>query len=287
MRKLTFLLLVVTLALSACLPPVEDFATGGLDETPPGLSSESGSGSPTVTIDWFPATATWTPFPTAEPSATPQLLPGLGTQVYRDDFNDLKIWSLAKAQSSGGNSIILNGNLLTLAINVPPATLFSLNNELALTNFYAEMTVSANRCFGTDTYGLLFRAASGAYTYRFLLNCMGKVRVEQTRGGRTVPLQDWVPSGDAPPGAPGQVKMGIWAAGVEMRFFLNGRYQFSIVDPVFKNGSLGVYANATSPDGMNIGFSELIIDSVAYVSPTPTVTPSKTPLPSRTPRPTP
>jgi hypothetical protein len=221
-----------------------------------------------------------------EASATAQLLPGLGLQTYRNDFSDLKTWSLAKPQSGGGNSIILDRNLLTLAINVPPATLFSLNNELALTNFYAEVTVSVNRCFGPDTYGLLFRAASGDYTYRFLLNCIGRARVEQARGGRTVPLQDWVPSGDAP-GAPGQVKMGIWAAGVEMRFFLNGRYQFTVIDPFFKNGSLGVYANASSPDGMNIGFSDLTINSVAYVSPTPTATPSKTPLPSRTPRPTP
>ena len=101
-----------------------------------------------------------------------------------------------------------------------------------------------------------------------------------------MPLQDWVLSGDVP-GVPGQVKMGLWAAGVEMRFFLNGRYQFTVIDPVFKNGSLGVYANASSPDGMNIGFSDLTISSVAYVSPTPTATPSKTPLPSRTPRPTP
>jgi hypothetical protein len=286
MRKLTFLLLAALLALSACMAPAGDLLSGDEGETPTGLSSELEPGTPTATIDWFPATATWTPFPTTESSATPQLLPGLGSQVYRDDFSDLKIWSLAKAQSSGGNSIILNSNLLTLAINVPPATLFSLNNDLALTNFYAEMTVSANRCFGADTYGLLFRAASGDYTYRFLLNCMGKVRVEQTRGGRTVPLQDWVLSGDVP-GVPGQVKMGLWAAGVEMRFFLNGRYQFTVIDPVFKNGSLGVYANASSPDGMNIGFSDLTISSVAYVSPTPTATPSKTPLPSRTPRPTP
>jgi hypothetical protein len=168
-----------------------------------------------------------------------------------------------------------------------PVNLSSLNKELMLTDFYAEVNVSVNRCFGPDTYGLLFRAASEAYAYRFLLNCSGKARVERVRDGTTVPLQDWLVSGDAPPGAPGNVKMGIWAAGVEMRFFLNDRYQFSIVDPLFKSGGLGVYLNASSQEGMNISFSNLTVSSVTYVSPTPTVTPSRTPLPTRTPRPTP
>jgi hypothetical protein len=81
--------------------------------------------------------------------------------------------------------------------------------------------------------------------------------------------------------------MGVWAAGAEMRFFLNGRYQFSVIDPVFRNGTLGVFASASSPEGMNVNFSNLTVNSVSYVSPTPTATASKTPKPSRTPRPTP
>jgi hypothetical protein len=72
-----------------------------------------------------------------------------------------------------------------------------------------------------------------------------------------------------------------------MRFFLNGRYQFSVIDSIFKTGTLGAFASASSPGGMNIGFSNLTVNSVEYVSPTPTATASKTPKPSRTPRPTP
>ena len=88
-------------------------------------------------------------------------------------------------------------------------------------------------------------------------------------------------------GVPGLVKMGVWASGSEMRFFLNGRYQFSVIDPLFRTGSLGFYVNSVSPDGMNINFSNLVVYSVDYVSPTPSLTPSKTPTPTRTPRPTP
>jgi hypothetical protein len=281
MRQLTFSLLLATLFLSACFP------ASSLDLTPPSLSPVSTALSPTATIVWFPATATWTPFPTIEPSATSQPFPGLGAQVYADDFSDLKNWPGAKPEAGGGNSIIIERNRLTLALNIPPATLYSLQNGLLLKDFYAEMTVSANRCAGADAYGMVFRAASNAYAYRFVLNCTGQARVDRIRGGVVSPLQDWLPSGDAPPGAPGLVKMGIWAAGAEMRFFLNGRYQFSVLDPVFKTGTLGAFASASSPAGMNISFSNLTVNSVAYVSPTPTATASKTPKPSRTPRPTP
>jgi hypothetical protein len=213
--------------------------------------------------------------------------PGLGAQIFQDDFSKLTDWSRAKTAGNGANSIILERQRLTLAANITPVTLTSLRSGLVVTNFYAEVNVSVNRCLGTDAYGLLFRAASEAYTYRYLLNCNGAARVERVRDSTSIPLQDWLPSGYAPPGAPGQVRMGVWAAGAEMRFFLNGRYQFSVVDPLFKSGSLGVFVNAVSPDGMNISFSALTVNSVDYVSPTPTVTPSKTPLPSRTPRPAP
>ena len=287
MPKYIYLLLVAVLVLSACGLQPDDIQAGNAGETSTSGPAIPGTDSPTATIIWFPATATWTPYPTVEASATPQMFPGLGEQIYQDDFSDLKTWSLAKPQSNGSNSIILDRNRLTLAVNEPPAVLFSINNKLALTDFFAEVTVSVNRCFGPDAYGLLFRTATGAYTYRYLLNCSGNARVEQTRNGRTLPLQDWVPSGDAPAAAPGLVKMGVWTAGSEMRFFLNGHYQFSVIDPLFKSGSLGVFANSISPDGLNIDFSNLTIYSVAYSSPTPTTTPSKTPTPSRTPRPTP
>jgi hypothetical protein len=252
-----------------------------------GLPTASTEVSPTATIDWFPATATWTPFPTTEPSATSQPFPGLGPQTFSDDFSDPENWPNTKPEAEGANSLILDNNRLTLALNVSPATLVSLQSGLALKDFYAETTVSVNRCSVGDSYGILFRAASDAYAYRFVLNCSGQARADRIRGGQVFPLQDWLPSGDAPPGAPGEVRMGVWAAGAEMRFFLNGRYQFSVIDPVFRNGTLGVFASASSPEGMNVNFSNLTVNSVSYVSPTPTATASKTPKPSRTPRPTP
>ena len=59
---------------------------------------------------------------------------------------------------------------------------------------------------------------------------IGEVRAERVNGGVRLPLQDPVPSGDAPLGAPGEVRIGVWAVGGDMRLFFNGRYQFGILD---------------------------------------------------------
>jgi hypothetical protein len=283
MTRFSFFFWIALLVLSACQPVPASEPTPTL---PPPTDTPT-SAPPTETIVWFPATATWTPFPTLVPSATPNPFPGLGAQTFADDFTDPAAWTFAKTEGDGGNNVILNRDRLTLAVNVPPAFIFSVNKSLALRDFYAETSVRVNRCAGTDAYGLLFHSQGDYYAYRFVVNCKGETRAERMRGGEIMRLLDWVPSGDAPPGAPGLVKMGIWVSGAEMRFFLNGRYQFSAVDTTFKTGTLGFFVNAASAGGMNVSFSALTVNEVSYVSPTPTLTPSRTPRSTKVPTPTP
>jgi hypothetical protein len=278
-RTLTLLL---TLGLLACSGPIQPEPT--LPSPEPVIEAES-TPTPSPTIDWFPATETPTASVTLPPSPTPILLPGLGGVTYTDDFSEPSRWLRAKSEPDGTNSVIIERNRATIAINTTPATISSLHQELFLADFYAEMDVSVNRCEATDVYGLLIRAAGDFDSYRYTLNCQGETRVERMRDSIVYPLVEWTPSGDVPPGAPGEVTLGVWASGVEMRFFLNGRLQFRITDPVFRNGALGIFASARSPFGMNVSFQDLTLRSVVYASPTPTLTPSNTPLPTRTPRP--
>ena len=278
--------LILTLVLAAC--------SGALpaEQTPPGLSavimaSPSLAATASATIEWFPVSATETPPATSVPSATLEPFPGLGRETFSDQFSNPNDWSYLTVKSDSPNKILIDHNHLTLAANVSPVYLFSLRHDLSLVNFYAEVNVSINRCQSEDQYGLLFRTETDYYTYRYVLTCDGRARVERMRGGELIPLMEWAQSGDIPPGAPGEVTLGIWAAGTEYRFFVNGHYQFRILDPTFKTGTFGVFASAVSPAGMNVNFSGLTVRGVDYVSPTPTATPSETPLPSRTPSPTP
>lgn len=270
---------LILLSGAACAPGIETPPLESATVTPEIL--------PTETIVWFPPTSTHTPFPTFQPSATIEPFPGLGNLLYTDDFSSPADWTNARIESRGSNNVLVTGSRLILSVNAGPVTLASLRSGLFLTDFYAETRLNLNRCAGRDAYGLLFRASTEAYAYRFTLTCEGQMRVERVRGGEVYPLSNWETSGDLPPGAPAQVKLGVWAAGAEMRFFLNDRYQFTVFDRVFGSGSLGYFASVRSEIGLSVSFSDLRINAVSYVSPTPTLTPSRTPLPSRTPRPIP
>lgn len=284
-----FSFFLISLFLSACMINGADLPPVNPKEALAGSPSPAVENTPTPTIIWFPATSTFTPFPTSEATATYPPFPGMGEEIFQDDFSRAEVWSSAGTESIGSNSLIINRNRLTLAINQSPARLMSINTraEASFADFYAEMTVSANRCSGDDAYGMLFRSAAENNTYRFMVNCKGMVSADHFASGSISLLQKWVPSGDAPPAAPGYIKMAVWAAGAEFRFYLNDHFQFAVVNNYIHRGSVGVFANSLSPDGMNISFSDLTVRSVDYVSPTPTITPTKTHPPTSTQRPTP
>ena len=264
--------LIIFLVLSACAP-IQTLPT-------PVSVTEAAAASPTATIQWFPPTATLTPQPVIVPSATPVYLPGLGDEVFSDDFTSSARWNTA---SSDEGSVSISRNRITVAVKAPDTALFSLRSEPLLGDFYAEINAHPALCRGADAYGLLFRA-NGLDSYRYVLDCNGTVHLELKRAyNRPRLLTEPAFSGDAPPGSPGDVRLGVWAVGGEMRFFLNGRYQFTITDANFRSGTLGVFVQSSNASSATtVTFSDLIVQSVSYISPTPTITPSKTPIPTST-----
>jgi hypothetical protein len=259
-------------AIQPTLEPVFDTQTPAATDTP------------TATIVWFPPTSTPATLSQLEASPTPEERPGTGEIIFKDDFSDASFWQTASSDQAGA---IIDINRLTLVIRAPKTSIISLRNKPMLTNFYAEVTARTNLCSGNDDYGMLFRAASGADYYRFALSCDGTIRVDRIREGQSSPLQLATPSGDAPPGSPGETRIGVWVSGNEMRFFLNGRYQFSATDPLFGSGAIGFFARSGGDNAVSVSFSDLVVNNVVYVSPTPTVTPAPTLKPTRTPRWTP
>ncbi len=193
--------------------------------------------------------------------------PGIGRVVLSDDFSDDNVWDTA---TSNNGSAAINHNHLTLVVQ-PGYYLASMRRESPFSDFYAEVTAQPSLCRGDDNYGVIVRGIGSSF-YRFVLTCNRQVRAERVNGGTKLPLQGPVDSGDAP-GAPGEVEIGIWAVGSEMRLFLNGRYQFSIIDPSFPSGAIGVYARSTGDTPVTVTFSDLKVYDVHYMLPT------RTPLP--------
>lgn len=230
-----------------------------LSETPP----------PSATIVWFPPSATSPPqvFPTY--TGTPERKPDVGRVILSDDFSSAEEWDTAVSDQG---SAAVSRNRLTLAVQ-PGFSIASLRKETLLGDFYAEITARPSLCRGADDYGLLVRAPNNVAAYRFALSCDGSARVERFSIGQAHPLQPPVLSGDVPPGAPGQVRLGVWAVGPELRFFLNGRYQFTVTDKSYASGGIGVFAQSAGDTPVTVTFSDLVVSAVTYIPPT------RTPLP--------
>jgi hypothetical protein len=207
----------------------------------------------------------------------------MGELLFTDSFDQPELWSTSVASQA---SATVTRNRLILSISGQgPVSIDSLRSQPSLGDFYAEATVNLSLCGEKDQFGMIFRAAPGENYYRFAVRCDGQTRLERRLSGSNMPLLDWLSSGDAPSAAPAEVKLGVWAVGGEMRFFLNGNYQFTARDPMLHAGTLGFFAYASGAAPITASFSALSVYSVVYVSPTPSLTPSRTPTPTRTPIP--
>jgi len=222
----------------------------------PATATPEINATPTATIVWFPPTPTQTAFPTPVITPTEDMRPKLGGILLEDDFSTESDWSLAQSQTG---SIAYGKDELTIAIGETNAYLFSIREEPIFTDFYLEITAEPNLCTGLDEYGVLFRVSPTVDYYRFSLSCDGQVRLDRVSGGQASSPQPWLLSGAVPPGAPSSSRLGLSAVGDEMRFFVNGQYQFSVNDPLLTSGGLGVFARSVNKRAVTVNFSDLVV----------------------------
>lgn len=252
--RLLFFVLVCTLSLvSACQP--SDTSLPIIDNSPTTTSTST----PTATVEWFPATATPTVIPTSRITPTPEYRPNLGEVILSDNFSEHGSWTLE--QTSSGN-VALGVNELTIAIAEPKAYLFSVRQEPILGDFYLELTAGPMLCQGEDQYGILLRMSSPGDFYRYSISCDGRVRLDRIVQGTATSPQPWTNSGSVLPGAPIISRLGIWAQGNEMRFFINDQYQFTVTDPLLQSGNLGVFARSMGETAVTVNFSDLIVRQI-------------------------
>lgn len=258
--------------LAGCISAVDD---ANLSSTTPLAAIET----PTATIEWFPASSTPTDTPVPAATATPIALEGLGVVVVNNALDEPADWSNLTGPDSGvPNQLVLMDGTLIFAINQSPARFITINQNILLTDSAISVRTMVNRCSAGDTYGILFKANTEQMTNRLALNCNGQFRVEQLREGSTLPLSEWLQSGDVPQGGPANVIITIWSAGNETRIFLNNHYQLSVFDKYYPSGSIGFFASGNGDLGMNVQFSDLLIQRVDYASPTPTAANGSKPI---------
>lgn len=213
---------------------------------------------PTSTRVWFPPSATSTlGVDSINSTPTAEMILQLGSIILEDDFSNESLWDIA---SSDQATSAINNNRLILSAQ-SGVYMMSLRHEIILSDYYVEITAQPSLCKGEDNYGLLIRASSATY-FRFVLACDGTVRAERYSSGNRLVIQKPEASGDVPRGAPGEVRIGVWAYGKEMRLFLNDRFQFSIIDPTFPSGTIGVFVRSAGETPVIVSFKDLVVNEI-------------------------
>ena len=176
--------------------------------------------------------------------------------LFSDDFSAHQFWQTGVMDA--GN-LAYGKNELSLAVAIPKGSLVSLRDKTALGDFYLEITATPTLCEGSDTYGILFRVVSPADFYRFMVSCSGQIRLERLVKGQATLLQDWMFSPQIVPGVPGAYRIGIWASGNVMRFYINNVFQFTRQDTALSAGTIGVFARSMGDNAETVSFSDLIV----------------------------
>ena len=211
----------------------------------------------TQTIDWFPVTATPTQFPTRLlPTPTPFTRPSSGDLILQDDFSNKVLWQTL--QSASGN-VAYGTDELTLAIAQPKASLFSFRDKLTLDNFYLEIDANPSLCQDSDQFGVLFRVISAQNYYRYLMTCGGQLRLERLINAEASVVQDWTPAVGLASSVTNSYRLGVWASGGDLRFYVNGVFQFNHKEPTLPSGGIGVYGRSMKDNIVTINFSNLEI----------------------------
>jgi hypothetical protein len=257
-------LIIISLLLAACVAipsqPAEDIF--------PPTQTVSPSPSPSQTVVWFPPTRTPTPAKIMLLAPTPEHRPGIGSILLEDTFGSNRGWQTLRKDVG---SVAFGRNEITIAISQPKGSLNSLHRTALPENFYLEITANPSLCRGDDFYGILLRAISNLDYYQFSISCNGLIRLDRIKNGMVnAVLKDWSSSGQVAPGASLVTRLGVWVVGGEMRFFINGYYQFTVRGLSARGGQLGIFARSGGDTALTVNFSDLVIRSVDNSPSTPT-----------------
>jgi hypothetical protein len=245
---MTLLAGVLLLLCSACFVSV----------TPPApTATPLPSPTETPTIIWFPPTPTFTPYPTVAVSPTANLRNGVGELLLEDDFSDPAAWSTSSDNEA--SAAVSNGSI-NLSLKSADDYLLSTRSGPVFGDFYAEITANPNFCHGEDEYGFIVRDLNGDH-YRLVLSCDGRVKVDRFYRGLSRQA-GWLQSAVIPDVMPSSSRLQIWAAGSQMRFFVNDIYLFSITDNLLYQGTIGVFVHTAGEGDVSVSFSDLKVWAV-------------------------
>jgi hypothetical protein len=259
--------------IAACHPLTPTY----IPDTP---SPTEQTSTPTATRVWFPSTATPTIYVPPTETPTPDVSPGFDELAFKDDFSDHSSWLTG---SYAGGNVAYGEGTLNLSVASPGGSLTSFRKDTYFSDFYEEITITANLCSPTDTYGLTFWSVNGQNYHQLSFNCSGEFSIEKVKSGRPSQLLDLTPSSQVPRGGLSPFRVGLWVGDGLIRVYLNGQYQTGIYIP-HATGGIGIFAHSAGGPAVSVSYSDMqmyLVSPVDYPpTPTPTLRPTNKPYPT-------
>jgi len=218
--------------------------------------------TPTITATaspvWFPPTFTPSPLPQPNVTPTPDPRPGIGELLLEDDFSDDEAWSTVNSFDA---VVSVSDGEIHLSLNDDHDILLTTRSEPVFVDFYAEITASASFCRGDDEYGFVVRAGDDGH-YRFAISCDGRAKVDRLLGDSVSRQAGWLQNPVVPSTAPSSVRLGVWARGGQIHFFVNDVYLLSVNDTQLWKGTLGVFVHTSGERDVSVNFADLRVWAV-------------------------
>ncbi len=204
----------------------------------------------------FPMIATFTPTAPKEPTRQPgDPALQLGEADWTDTFDSPENWALFNGQRS--QIEIVDGALRYTMFEAGAGPTWTVSWP-ELSNFYLEVTARMPAsCSGKDRYGLVFRSPDLDQGYRFELACDGTFHAVVFAPDRADEIVIWT-AHEAINSGPNQInRLGVWAEGKVLAFYINGVSVTGLTENTFRSGRFGFMISAEETGDFSAVFDNL------------------------------
>jgi hypothetical protein len=204
----------------------------------------------------FPLIDTPTPTPPSAPARNPlDPVLRLGEPDWTDTFDDSQNWTEFDGQNS--QIRIENGQLRYTVYEASASPTWTVSWP-QISNFYLEALVQMPpACSGKDRLGLIFRAPDPSQGYRYEISCDGQYRVLVFNDAGADVIVAWAGSEHLLAG-PNQInRIGVWADGKTLSFYINGVAVAGLEHNDYRTGTFGFSITSENTQNFTGRFDDL------------------------------
>ncbi len=143
---------------------------------------------------------------------------------------------------------------LQLGVDKSSWVTWSLNQELSVTDFLAEVDAAHLAGPTGGEYGMVFRYNDESNLYLYVISAEGYYSLLKLQDGQWEVLVDWTESDALNIGENALNRLGLLAEGTQITLFANSIPLTTVEDDTFASGSIGLAAGTFDEPGLSVSF---------------------------------